>query len=143
MTMDSQEGRLPAPLTQRVAEGADSRQIAAAIGALWVDIEAALQPVVGRRGVAALFKRTLHLAATRYPWLAQLKSSSDDAADVTQLTALFAAQPPALASEAGAALFEIFRELLVTLIGAPLSERLLQTAWSNSSSAAPAQDPTP
>jgi hypothetical protein len=142
--MDSQESsRFTAPLNQRVAEDADSRQIAAAISALWADIETALQPIVGRRGVAALFKRTLHLAATRYHWLAPLKSGSDDAADLDQLSALFAAQPPALASEAGSALFEIFRDLLVTLIGAPLSERLLQTAWSNSSSAAPAQDPPP
>lgn len=142
--MDSRENsRLTAPLTHRVAEDADSRQIAAAINALWTDIETALQPIVGRRGVAALFKRTLHLAAARHPWLAPLKPGSDDAIDLGQLTALFAAQPPSRAGEAGSALFEIFRELLATLIGAPLSERLLQTAWSNSSSAAPAQDPTP
>ncbi|WP_457421329.1 hypothetical protein [Roseateles sp. P5_E7] len=142
--MDSRESsRLTAPLAHRVAEDADSHQIAAAIHALWTDIEAALQPIVGRRGVAALFKRTLHLAAARHPWLAPLKPGSDDAVDLGQLTALFAAQPPSRAGEAGSALFEIFRELLVTLIGAPLSERLLQTAWSNSSSAAPAQDPTP
>ena len=142
--MDSHESsRLTAPLTSRVAEGADSRQIAAAISALWTDIETALQPIVGRRGVAALFKRTLYLAAARYAWLAPLKSGSDDAADLSQLTSLFAAQPPLLASEAGAAVFEIFCELLATLIGASLSERLLQTAWSNSSSAVPAQDPTP
>ena len=142
--MDSQESRrLTAPLTHRVAEGADSRQIAAAINALWTDIETALQPIVGRRGVTALFKRTLHLAAARHPWLAPLKASSDDAADAAQLTALFAAQPAAQAVEAGGAFFELFRELLATLIGVPLSERLLHAAWSNSSSAAPSQDPTP
>jgi hypothetical protein len=140
--MDSQESsRLTAPLTHRVAEDADSHQIAAAIQALWTDIEAALQPIVGRRGVAALFKRTLHLAAARHSWLAPLMPGSDDAIDLSALAALFAAQAPAQASEAGSALFEIFRELLATLIGAPLSERLLQTVWSNSSSAAPAQDP--
>ena len=142
--MDSRDSsRLTAPLAHRVAEGADSRQIAAAINALWTDIEAALQPIVGSRGVAALFKRTLHLTAARHAWLATLKSGSDDAVDMGHLTALFTAQQPPVASAAGNALFENFRELLVTLIGVPLSERLLQTAWSNSSSAAPAQDPTP
>lgn len=142
--MDSQESRLfMAPLTRRVAEDADSRQIAAAIRALWTDIETALQPIVGRRGVAALFMRTLHLAAARHPWLAPLKAGNDDAVDLGRLTAILAAQTPAQASEAGNALFRIFSELLVTLIGAPLSERLLLAAWSNSSSAAPAQDPTP
>ncbi|MEO6279452.1 hypothetical protein [Roseateles sp.] len=142
--MDSRESsRFSAPLAHRVAEDADSRQIAAAINALWTDIEAALQPIVGRRGVAALFNRTLHLAAARHAWLAPLKSGSGDAVDLGQLPALFAAQGPSQAREAGNALFEIFRELLATLIGTPLSERLLQPAWSNSSSAAPAQDPTP
>jgi hypothetical protein len=142
--MDSRESsRLTAPLAHRVAEDADSVQIATAITALWADIETALQPIVGRRGVAALFKRTLHLAAARHPWLAPLKPGSDEAIDLGPLTALFTAQPPALAIEAGSALFEIFRGLLDTLIGAPLSERLLQAAWSNSSSADPAQDPKP
>jgi hypothetical protein len=142
--MDSRESsRFTAPLAHRVAEDADSRQIAAAINALWTDIEAALQPIVGRRGVAALFKRTLHLTTASHPWLAPLKSGSDDAVDLGHLTTLFAAQAPSQAGAAGSALFETFRELLTTLIGAPLSERLLQSAWSNSSSAAPAQDPTP
>jgi hypothetical protein len=138
-----ESSRFTAPLAHRVAEDADSRLIAGAVTALWTDIEAALQPIVGRQGVAALFKRTLHLATARHPWLAPLKSSGDVAVELAQLTALFAVQPPSLASEAGAALFEIFRELLDTLIGAPLSERLLQPAWSNSSSAANAQDSTP
>lgn len=143
--MDSQESSRPtAPLTRRVAEDADSRQIADAVSALWTDIEFALHPVIGRRGVAALFTRTLHLASARYPWFGPLKASSDEAqADIARLNALFATQPPALAREAGDAMFDIFRELLVTLIGAGLSERLLQTAWSTFSSAASAQDPAP
>jgi hypothetical protein len=142
--MDSRESsRFTAPLAHRVEEGADASQIAAAIHALWTDIETALHPIVGRRGVTALFKRTLHLTAARHAWLAPLKSGPDDPVDMAHLTTFFAAQPPSQAADAGNALFEIFRELLVTLIGAPLSERLLQAAWSNSSSAAPAQDPTP
>ena len=109
-----------------------------------MDIESALQPIVGRRGVAALFKRTVHLAAAQYPWLAPLKEDSDDTATtVDQLKAAFAAQPAPLAAEAGSVLFASFRELLTSLIGAGLSERLLQTAWSKSASAAPALDPSP
>lgn len=143
--MDSQESsRFTAPLSQRLAEDANSRQIAEAIGAMWADIDTALQPVLGRRGVAALFRRSVHLAAARHPWLSPLKAGSvDAAADMAALMALFAAQSPALAAEAGSALFTIFRDLLTTLIGARLSERLLQAAWSTSSRATPAQDPTP
>jgi hypothetical protein len=134
---------LTAPLAFRVAEGADSRQIADAIGAMWTDIEAALQPVFGRRGVAALFKRTLHRTASRYRWLEPAKVGGDDAVGLTELQALFAAQAPATATEAGSALFINFRELLTSLIGTQLSEQLLKAAWSPSSSAAAAQDPKP
>ena len=141
--MDSRESSRPAPLSQRVAESASSVQIADAVRALWCDIDVALRPVVGRRGVAALFKRTLHLASIQHAWLAPLKTAHDsDAVELDQLTALFAAQPPSLAVEAGNTVFEIFRELLTTLIGARLGERLLQTAWSIPTSAPPAQDPT-
>ncbi|MFG6430511.1 hypothetical protein [Roseateles sp. LYH14W] len=142
--MHSRESsRLTAPLAHRVAEDADADHIATAILALWTDIEAALQPIVGRRGVAALFKRALHLTTAQHPWLAPLKPGQEDAVDMAHLRQLVAEQAPAQAGAAGSALFENFRELLTALIGTPLSERLLQAVWSNSSSAAPAQDPTP
>ena len=143
--MDSQESsRLTAPLACRVAEDTDSRQIADAIGAMWTDIESALQPVLGRRGVAALFKRTLHRTASRYIWLEPAKVAGDDAVcSLAELKALFSAQPPAKATEAGSVLFMNFRELLTSLIGPQLSEQLLKAAWSPSSSAPAAQDPKP
>jgi hypothetical protein len=143
--MNSQESsRFTAALTQRVAGDANARQIADAIGAMWADIEVALQPVLGRRGVAALYKRTLHLTATRHPWLAALKAGdADSAVDLIELTELLAQQSPAAVAEAGCTLFTLFRDVLTTLIGDRLSERLLQAAWSTSSRAAPAQDPAP
>jgi len=111
---------------------------------MWADIESALQPVFGRRGVAALFKRALHVTAAQHAWLEPAKASADGAAsDLAELKALFAAQPPAAVAEAGGALFTNFRELLSSLIGPRLSEQLLQTAWSTSSSAPAAQDPKP
>jgi hypothetical protein len=143
--MDSRESsRFTAPLALRVTEDADSRQIADAIGAMWTDIEAALQPVFGRRGVAALFRRTLHRTAARYVWLEPAKPAGDDAPSLlADLQALFSAQPPAQATEAGGVFFANFRDLLTSLIGAQLSEQLLKAAWSPSSSAPAAQDPKP
>lgn len=143
--MDSRESsRLTAPLALRVAEGADSRQIADAIGAIWTDVESALQPVFGRRGVTALFKRTLHVTAAQHSWLEPAKASAEGVAcDLAELMALFAAQPPAAAAQAGSALFMNFGELLTSLIGPRLSEQLLQPAWPPSSSAPAAQDPKP
>ena len=134
--MDSRESSgFTVSLTGRVAQDADSPAIANVIGVLWAAIEAALQPVIGRRGVAALFKRTVHLTALRHPWLAaaQAGGGDDAAADLVQLTAMFAAQTPSVALEAGDELFEKFRGLLVSLIGARLSERLLQPPLSTPS----------
>lgn len=143
--MDSRESsRLTAPLALRAAEGADSRQITDAIGATWTDIETALQPVFGRRGVAALFKRSLHRTVARHVWLEPAKVDSEDGVcSLAELQALFAAQPPAQALEAGSMLFMTFRELLTSLIGAQLTEQLLKAVWSPSSSAPAAQDPKP
>ncbi len=143
--MDSRESsRLTAPLALRVAKGADSRQIADAIGAMWTDLELTLQPVFGRRGVAALFKRSLHRTASRHVWLEAAKVAGEEGVcGLPELQALFAAQPPAQALEAGGMLFMTFRELLTSLIGAQLTEQLLQAVWSPSSSAPAAQDPKP
>lgn len=111
---------------------------------MWTDIESALQPVFGRRGVEALFSRTLHVTAAQHAWLEPAKAGADGTAcDLAQLQALFVAQPPAAAAETGSALFMHFRELLASLIGPRLSEQLLQTTGSSSSSAAAAQDPKP
>lgn len=143
--MDSRESsRFTAPLAQRLAEDADAGQIADAICAMWSDIESALQPVLGPRGVAALFERSLYLVAARHPWLAPLKADPADAgAILAELSAAFSAQQPGVATQAGTEIFTTFRELLTTLIGDRLSERLLQAAWSNPSSVPRAQDPTP
>lgn len=143
--MDSRESsRFTAPLAQRLAKDADAGQIADAICAMWSDIESALQPVLGPRGVAALFERSLYLVAARYPWLAPLKAAWGDAGELmTELKAALSAQQPGVAAQAGTEIFTTFRELLTTLIGDRLSERLLQAAWSPPTSAPPAQDPTP
>jgi acetyl-CoA acetyltransferase len=44
----------PAPLGDRVADDASAGQIADAIVALWQEIDQALHPIIGHRGVAAL-----------------------------------------------------------------------------------------
>ena len=120
-----------APLTGRVANDASAGEIAEAIDKLWLDIGAALQPVIGRRGVTSLFDRALHLTAVQYPWLRSVaRRDADAAVDSEELKKLLSMQAPEMAVEAGSAMFMIFRDLLTTLIGAPLTERLLRSAWS-------------
>ena len=49
--------------------GADAVQIADAAVAIWARVHAALAPLIGQRGSAALYKRSLHLARADYSWL--------------------------------------------------------------------------
>ncbi|MBT9528115.1 MAG: hypothetical protein IV105_22885 [Rhizobacter sp.] len=109
-------------------------------------MEAALAPVLGRRGVVALYKRSLHLNVTAYPWLALVPEGTDEALaiDLMPLRSMLARQSGADAAEVGAALIHTFIELLTSLMGASLSERLLDSVWASPPNGGPsAQDNAP
>ncbi len=135
--------RVTASLAARVGKNADSAQVADAIGTAWRDMDLALSPVLGRRGVAALYKRSLHLNVAAYPWLAQVHEGAEAALaiDAGPLRAMLARQSDVDAALTGRVLIHTFTELLSTLIGASLSERLLDSVWAlPSNSGLPAQD---
>ncbi len=138
--------RVTASLAFRVSQSDDASHVALAIGSAWNDIERALTPVLGRRGVAALYKRSLHLNAAAYPWLAQMPAGADDALaiDLLPLRSMLARQSGTAAAEVGAVLIHTFIELLSDLIGNSLSERLLGSVWASPSNGGPsAQDNLP
>ena len=113
--------------------------VVASIVASWVEIDAALTPIIGQQGVTALYKRSVHLTARTHPWLAAvLDSSSSDSsagsdagADMDALRIVFQRQNATVASAAGETLLRTFFELLTSLIGASLTERLLHSVWAN------------
>jgi hypothetical protein len=138
--------RVTASLAFRVGQSADASPVADAIGSAWADMEAALSPVLGRRGVAALYKRSLHLNVAAYPWLALVPESTDEATaiDLMPLRSMLGRQSGADAAEAGAALIHTFIGLLNSLMGVSLSERLLDSVWAPPSNGGPrAQDNVP
>lgn len=144
MTSDQAPSTAPlAPLARRVGVDASAAQVATAAVATWHEIDAALAPIVGPRGVAALYKRSLHLARAAHPWLAGASAGLHDAFDPATLGAVLAQQDGASAAAGGDALFQIFHDLLATLVGASLTERLLRSVWANTSSGSSAQDATP
>jgi hypothetical protein len=143
MPTDSQEGRRwPAPLGHRLAAPADVGQVAQAILALWLEVDQALNPIIGQRGVAALYHRSLKLAAADHPWLADAQSGLLAAIDPSALESALLQQSAEQAAAGGSALFETFRGLLASLVGASLTERLLRSVWAPPSVAPPAQDPS-
>jgi hypothetical protein len=116
-----------------------SARIAAAAVRLWSGVDEGLAPILGQRGVTALYQRSLSIARTRFSWLPHGAGELRGGELRTLQTALLA-QPPALAAAASGALLKIFSDLLTNLIGEALTERLLGSVWDNFSSGLPAQD---
>jgi hypothetical protein len=143
--MNSTERRTdqtPPPLGARLGPDASAAQVAEAVGAIWLEIDHALHPIVGHRGVAALYSRSLSLAAVTHPWLAPGYKSALFAIDPGALKAVLAKQTPAEATAAGTALFQSFHDLLASLVGDSLTHRLLRAVWDHPLPPSSAQDHT-
>ncbi len=116
-------------LARCAGEAPDASAIAEATLNTWRQVADRLAPVIGVRGVDALFSRSLHVTSKTFPWLAVAGNDGNGAARLAGLKARLAGQEPTAAAEAGHALLLNFTELLATLIGAPLTERLLAPVW--------------
>jgi hypothetical protein len=127
---------LQSSLSKRAAAGWDSGSIASLIVSVWRDIDAALAPIIGHRGVAALFRRTLHLVRHDYPWLTASHESMADPMDFTALHSTLSQRTSANVVAANGALLQKFLEQLASLIGESLTERLLRAVVDTHSTGA-------
>jgi hypothetical protein len=121
------------------AADADAPAIAAATVRALRLLLAELEPLVGERAVLALYSRSLHLTRSTLPWL----NATQHAAQAEALNALhdkLAARAPLEAREAGQALLLAFAGLLISLIGEPLTDRLLLSAWGGPAPGEPVQE---
>lgn len=116
-------------------------QIADAMAATWYEVDAALAPIIGSNAVAALYKRSLYLAGRTHPWLAGAHEEVQ-VLDVAVLKALVARQASDEAAIGSRALLQTFDQLLVSLIGPSLTERLLRSARASASCGA-SEQPAP
>ena len=104
---------------------------------VWAQLADVLVPVIGPRGMVALYNRVLELAAERHPWFEQARSADMDLESLFSLLGMsIARQDVDEAAAAIACLFDTFDRVLVTLVGAPLSARLLQPIWERASAGA-------
>ena len=125
-----------------VSDDADAGQIAGTMVATWQAVDAALAPILGSRGVAALYQRSIFLTCNAHGWLAPLHDGVDGRIDPAGLKAAFAQQTSADARAGGDALMQTFHQLLVSLVGASLTGRLLHSVWPDPSTS-PLQDTSP
>ena len=147
MAVDQHEGhRLVTDLVPQGGNLPSSAHTAQAIITAWHAIDDALTPVIGARGLVALYQRSLHLTAAN-PGLAAAvgadKLALNLAATPAQLQALIARQSPADAAAIGTTFLQVFYSLLSSLVGPSLTDRLLRAVWPLSLSSIPPQDPSP
>lgn len=141
--MTSEVPHIQATLAPSAAAGTEASQVADAAVQTWRAVDAALSPIVGQRGVAALYKRSLYLARTQHPWLAAVHEDTRQPGDFAPLHAALIRQPGAAAAAAHEALLLTYRDILARLIGMPLTERLLRTIEPLPQSRQPVQDTPP
>ncbi len=120
-----------APLAR---SGADAEQIASAARSIWLDVDAALSPIIGQRGVVALYRRSLDLTRADHSCLVTVYDAASQRDDFNGLQAALAEQESPAAAAANDALLQTFCGLLVTLIGTSLTERLLRSTWDRHTS---------
>jgi hypothetical protein len=117
-------------LMNRAGNAREASLVAEATLDLSQQMTASLAPVIGTRGVDVLFRRSLHLASRTFPWLVMAGEPGDNVSLSADLQARLAGRAPDVAMEASLGLLVTFTELLSTLIGESLTERLLGQVWA-------------
>ena len=132
--------QIAASLARSAGTAATAAQIADATVAAWHVIDGALAPIIGRRGVAALYQRSLHLNHPVHPWLPAATEKLQASLDTTGLKSALAQQDAASAATASGAVLQTFHDLLATPVGPSLTDRLLRSVWAGFLSGSPTQD---
>lgn len=120
----------------------DTPQIAETMVATWQRIDAALTPIIGPRGVDALYQRSVKLNRSKHPWLAGISDGLPSTIALTDLLSVLAQQDPAETATGSHAVLNTFHELLANLIGRSLTARLLDSVWDPASSSPPPLEPS-
>ena len=112
-------------LALRAGGASSASDVAEATRGTWGDMSVRLASLIGVRGVDVLCGRALHLTGADFPWLGISAERGDSAAALAGFSARIETCEPALALEASSALLGKFTDLLATLIGDSLTERVL------------------
>lgn len=107
----------------------DARSVAEATLRTWHLMADRLAPVIGTKGVDILFRHSLYLTRTTYRWLEIAEDHGDNADLPASILARLSSREADTAAEAGYTLLVTFTELLATMIGESLTQRLLLPTW--------------
>jgi len=124
-------------LAQSAGMASDANSVAAATVAQWLQISARLNPVIGSHGVDVLFSRTLYLAGRSFSWLSVAGDQQLGAPSLEVIRARLGRQQTPVAVTASCEFLIVFTELLATLIGDSLTDRLLDPVWALAAPSSP------
>ena len=114
--------RLTAQHTGKVAD--------AAMG-LWAQVATQIISIVGEGGFDSLYARSVFLTQSTFPWLAANSASLQADHRFAHLKMSLEGQTPALARDANSLLLITFTDILASLVGEPLTARILDSAWGS------------
>jgi hypothetical protein len=117
-------------LALQAGDAPDASAVAEATTNAWRQVTVLLTPVIGARGVDVIFRRSLYLTSKSFPWLAFGEEHGGSAVLLVNLKARMSNRDAEIAIEASCALVATFIELLTTLIGESLTERLVRPVWA-------------
>lgn len=141
--MEESNPWLAATLRARVGESTDPARIADALVSILLEVEAALAPVLGSRGVALIYLRSLQRSPSLQPLVAAALDEAQEiptSLDLQALRSMLAQRSGADVIVTGTDLLQTLYDLLVNVVGLSMTERLLRSVWTNASSGVPAPD---
>jgi len=121
---------------------ADADEVAASVVTSLHAMEVALAPIVGRLGVGALYHRSLHRCEENYPWMIEGCDDTQSVMDLKALKTTLVKRSSTDAAAGGRELQRHFRDLLTSLVGISLTERLLRPTLVSGTNGAFAPDRT-
>lgn len=138
MSPASHEGRRSTTtLSRRAGPDADAATVAQAFAGIWREIDAALAPIVGSCGVAALHQRCFHLTTAPQHWRVPSPADGVQPQGPAHLLAMLRNLDGDRPAAAGDAFLHNFHALLTSLVGPALTGRLLQPVWADPASQSP------
>jgi len=109
----------------------DSGKVAETACDLWGPLSVEISSIIGDAGFDSLYARSVFLTQTQYPWLAAGSAAPTADQRFAPLQTSLEEQTTALALEANTLLLIIFTDILASMLGEPLTARILNSAWGH------------
>lgn len=116
-------------IAQRAGDGSDPGQIAGAVSRTLSLLYAQLSLVVGAQAAAALCAHAVHRTRPTVGWTIPPAAAFSDST-LSALRDDLSARTPEMALHAGQSLLYALTDHLISLIGLPVTRRMLHAAWS-------------